>query len=62
MSCNDDKIRNQTCVKKYYYKNGECAPCRDPKCHFCFDGIGCIQSFSEMIKYLHKNNIKRNYK
>ena len=42
MSCNDDKIRNQTCVKKYYYKNGECAPCRDPKCHFCYDGIGCI--------------------
>ena len=42
MSCNDDKIRNQTCVKKYYYKNGECAPCREPKCHFCYDGIGCI--------------------
>ena len=42
MSCNDDKIRKEICLKKYFYKNEGCVACRDPKCNFCYDGIGCI--------------------
>ena len=42
MSCSNDNIRSQVCLKKFYYRNGGCISCRDPKCVFCYDGIGCI--------------------
>ena len=42
MSCSDDNIRNKICLKKYFYKINGCIPCHDPKCYFCYDGIGCI--------------------
>ena len=42
MSCSDESIRNQICLKKYFYKDNACVLCRDPKCHFCYQGIGCI--------------------
>ena len=42
LSCNNDNYRPQVCLKKFYYKNEGCLPCKDPKCKFCYDGIGCI--------------------
>ena len=42
MSCSDDNIRNEVCLKKFYYIDGGCSSCRDQKCNFCYAGIGCI--------------------
>ena len=42
MSCSKENYRKQICLKKYYYRNGGCLSCRDPKCSFCYDNIGCI--------------------
>ena len=42
MSCSNENLRNEVCLKKFYYTNGGCSSCRDPKCYFCHEGIGCI--------------------
>ena len=42
MSCSQENIRNKICLKRFYYKDNSCVNCRDPKCYFCYEGIGCI--------------------
>ena len=42
LSCNNDEYREQVCLKKFYYNKEGCTACKDPKCTFCYDGIGCI--------------------
>ena len=42
LSCTDDDVRSKVCFYKYFYKNNNCSSCYDPKCFFCYNGVGCI--------------------